>query len=83
MIFGQFSAEGPLNVFFQLPVTEISAVEDHKSVRINPLTNPLTHPLTNPLTNPSNKYPNKFFYILNATGGFVVIIGHIACKPWW
>ena len=28
-----FAAEGPLNVFFQLPVTEISEVEDHKSVR--------------------------------------------------
>ena len=28
-----FVAEGPLNVFFQLPVTEISEVEDHKSVR--------------------------------------------------
>ena len=26
------SADGPLNVFFKLPVTEISQVDDHKSV---------------------------------------------------
>ena len=28
------SADGPLNVFFKLPVTEISQVDDHKSVSL-------------------------------------------------
>ena len=28
------TAEGPLNVFFKLPVTEISQVDDHKSVSL-------------------------------------------------